>query len=410
MHRSFLLCCTMRIVLSELADHVGFDLSTGLQSSPISTSKITSITQSLTGVKNYKFYGHSDDHVIAKEILSKSSNVKFYIEIIPNKVDSLSNGDIEALLSEWDDIRDSVEYIALGNEPIIYGNNFNILPSKLRQVYQYLRSRSGWNHVKVSIPFSQNIFESTWPVNKSTFKSQYKTALAEITNILRQYGGKFSANLYPFFVLPDPNNAGLLDYCLGNTGDDTGTYRGMIEAQYDATKYAMSDIGASDVGIMITETGWSSSSSSYWFATSSNAETYLQNTLGFMNNPSSILYGVKVYCFELFDENLKHGGDWEQHFGVYDLNDGLDLIMSGPLSSGTYSEIESFGGKCLDIHLDDYQKNGGKVQVWDCNGWDNQLWKYENGIIKSKGGKCLYIDLADFESKSNGALVQMVNV
>ncbi len=38
--------------------------------------------------------------------------------------------------------------------------------------------------------------------------------------------------------------------------------------------------------------------------------------------------------------------------------------------------IISENGKCLDIHADDFKKNGGKVQLWDCWGNDNQLWSH----------------------------------
>ncbi|WP_152645033.1 RICIN domain-containing protein [Kitasatospora griseola] len=33
------------------------------------------------------------------------------------------------------------------------------------------------------------------------------------------------------------------------------------------------------------------------------------------------------------------------------------------------------GGQCLDGDLNGIGNNGAKVQLWGCNGWDNQTWK-----------------------------------
>ena len=185
-----------------LPDGFGFDLSVGLQSSPLSAATISDITSGsvFSGVKYYKFYGFSFDHDIAAAIVSKASNpgnIKLYIEIIPSKVNNLQNSDIASLVTEWDDLKSYIYCIALGtyclnilkfkidllsdlsdltdfqmvciysfyclgNEPVLNNIDFSVLPSKLQMVYDYLPTQSGWENVKVSIPFSQNIFASTY--------------------------------------------------------------------------------------------------------------------------------------------------------------------------------------------------------------------------------------------------------
>lgn len=326
---------------SDLPGELGFDLSVGLQSSPLSASEIAKVTSSskLGGVKYYKFYGWDSDHDTAAAILAAASsttaaNIKFYIEIIPSLVNDLDDSDIADFVDTWDDMKDYIYCIALGNEPLLNNIDFSKLPAKLNLVYNYIRSQSGWDKVMVSIPFSQNIFDVTYPVPDSTFKTDYKGYLASIIGIYKNYGAPFSINLYPFFVapyLPD-----LMDYILGEESG-AGDYSSMLGAQYMATYYAMEDaLSNNGVEIIITETGWSSYSTVYDFATTSNANKYYQNTLRLMQDSTSEIYNTRIYFFELFDESKKGGGDWEQHFGVYDENGDIKLDLTS--QSFTYDE------------------------------------------------------------------------
>ncbi len=65
--------------------------------------------------------------------------------------------------------------------------------------------------------------------------------------------------------------------------------------------------------------------------------------------------------------------------------------------------------KCLDIVGADFdsRKNGGRVQLWDCNGGKNQRWWFENGALVNAGGKCLDVHNSDFDGRKNGSRVQV---
>ena len=68
---------------------------------------------------------------------------------------------------------------------------------------------------------------------------------------------------------------------------------------------------------------------------------------------------------------------------------------SGPFSDpnfGTWTEIVSNAGLCLDIDRGTQYQNGAKVQVWGCWGGENQKWRVENGRIVSDTGLCLDVD------------------
>ncbi|WP_386824673.1 RICIN domain-containing protein [Lysobacter brunescens] len=67
--------------------------------------------------------------------------------------------------------------------------------------------------------------------------------------------------------------------------------------------------------------------------------------------------------------------------------------------------IRSGAGKCLDVHAPDQHNNGGHVQVWDCNGSQQQVWRFQDGAILSGAGKCLDVHAPD--QNSNGARVQV---
>src|SRR4051794_2453040 len=63
------------------------------------------------------------------------------------------------------------------------------------------------------------------------------------------------------------------------------------------------------------------------------------------------------------------------------------------------------GNKCLDVNGPQVQTNGARVQIWDCHGGPNQLWRFERGrIVSVANGRCL--DVHGPDAGFNGARVQ----
>jgi hypothetical protein len=95
----------------------------------------------------------------------------------------------------------------------------------------------------------------------------------------------------------------------------------------------------------------------------------------------------------------------------------LSLVAPGRASASvTYNEIHSaFDGKCLDA---DYWAggNGTKVQLWDCNGGNQQKWRLQTypdpnvsgyyWIVNGRFGRCLNADNSA-GSYPEGARVQL---
>ncbi len=67
--------------------------------------------------------------------------------------------------------------------------------------------------------------------------------------------------------------------------------------------------------------------------------------------------------------------------------------------------IKSRGGLCLDVDAPNQHVNGGRVQVWTCNGSDQQLWSINGGRIVSLAGKCLDANLAEIHK--DGGRIQV---
>lgn len=72
-----------------------------------------------------------------------------------------------------------------------------------------------------------------------------------------------------------------------------------------------------------------------------------------------------------------------------------------------HGAIQVSGGKCLDVHAPDMRNNGGRIQVWSCNGQPQQIWHFNSvaGVIYNEGGFCLDVHAPDIAN--NGARVQI---
>jgi len=87
------------------------------------------------------------------------------------------------------------------------------------------------------------------------------------------------------------------------------------------------------------------------------------------------------------------------------LTAGADNIRVARQRGGQVIEIVSGAGKCLDVHEPDQFNNGGRVQVWQCNGSKQQEWFLDRDAIRTSAGKCL--DVHSDEQYRDGARVQI---
>ena len=78
-----------------------------------------------------------------------------------------------------------------------------------------------------------------------------------------------------------------------------------------------------------------------------------------------------------------------------------------PPAVASGQRIRTGAGLCLDVHAPDMAKNGGRVQVWSCNGQPQQRWTYDRATsaIRVSSGLCLDVHAA--EMTMNGGRVQV---
>merc|ERR1712228_85690 len=93
---------------------------------------------------------------------------------------------------------------------------------------------------------------------------------------------------------------------------------------------------------------------------------WYSNVLPSMSDESSKLYGVKIFFFELFDEDEKQWKNnkvHESHFGIYDKNGNMKLnnlnlltdgVTGGPSPARVQSETDD--SETMDIKFDNDHK------------------------------------------------------
>ncbi|KAL6890186.1 hypothetical protein ACP4OV_008949 [Aristida adscensionis] len=199
--------------------------------------------------------------------------------------------------------------------------------------------------VKVSTPVAIDALKASYPPSKGRFKDEIaQPVMKPMLDFLRRTGSSFSLDVYPFFAYDEQPYNISLDYALGNSNDGETdpktslTYYSLLNAQIDATNFAMEALGVSDVTITVIETGWASRGerragpgrgrrrllANTCAASIANARAYNNNVINRVLavktcTPHRPRVGMDVYIFALFNENNKGYGpdDREAYFGLF---------------------------------------------------------------------------------------------
>jgi len=304
------------------ANGLGFALSTGLMTTPLSEERVASIAKN-TGVKKFRLYGWDNDDKMMAEILAQIPDATFAIEITPDQVNSCANNQNAclAVLQQYNPYSYAITYIAVGNEPLHAGKVtiFSNIAPALINTAAVVRSL-GWN-AKVTVPFSMSVLRDTYPVSDAYFvepnspngrgcDSGCKRApdggqMENILSALRSAGGVFAIQAYPYFVANSEQS--LLQPSLDATQ--------VMHNQVAATKVAMEKLGFGSLPLIVTEVGWPTEGTAV--ANEENAQIFLSSLAMARKNPSTSFYNVDVFAFEFFDESRKGGAGDEPHFGWF---------------------------------------------------------------------------------------------
>ncbi|KAJ3694426.1 hypothetical protein LUZ60_009906 [Juncus effusus] len=221
-----------------------------------------------------------------------------------------------------------VQYLAVGNE-VLYKDTFyaQYLVPAIQNLYKALQILGLDQKIKLSSAHASSILSSSYPPSSGTFDPQYLSILTPMLKFLNETGAPFMINTYPFFsYINDPTNVALSYAMFGSdvnpVQDGDCKYTNLFDATIDAIIAAMERIGFQGIAVQVTETGWPTSG--HDVATKEIAEIYngkiLERVRGSVGTPKRPHVPIEVYLFDLYDEDLKSGAEYEKHFGIFNFD------------------------------------------------------------------------------------------
>ena len=212
-------------------------------------------------------------------------------------------------------------YIAVGNE--VSGSDISKILPAMKNIYSALSSAGLQNLIKVSTSISFGELGTSYPPSDGAFSPSASSYMTSIVQYLASINSPLLANIYPYFTYAGNTAQIKLDYALFTSPSPVVTdgpykYQNLFDAQVDALYSAMEKVGGSNVGIVISESGWPSAGGTG--TTVGNAQKYNQNLInhvgkGTPKRPTAL----ETYIFAMFNENKKPAGI-ERHWGLFNPN------------------------------------------------------------------------------------------
>ncbi|PUZ72362.1 hypothetical protein GQ55_2G388000 [Panicum hallii var. hallii] len=240
-----------------------------------------------------------------------------------------------------------IDGVAVGNEVFHARPELNPdLVQAMTNVQAALAQLNLADAIKVSTPIALDALaeSSAWPPSSGRFKDEVQPVMKHMLDFLQTTHSYLSVNLFPcltYMYQPDMNR----DFALGNSNapsrrdDVTGlVYHSLLDAQLDATYFAMEKLGFPQLRVRHTEHGCASGGGlkpghggrrlgdgdGGAAPSVANAQAYINNLMdrvasGRTGTPHRPDADMDVYIFALFNENQKGDGpdDIEAHYGLF---------------------------------------------------------------------------------------------
>ncbi|KAL5848017.1 hypothetical protein ACOSQ3_011541 [Xanthoceras sorbifolium] len=353
---SFPLLLLLVLLLGRSQNVVGVGINYGTLGNNLpSPKRVAQLLQS-TLINKVKIYDTNP------EILEAFSNTGIDLIVAVENYHVLNISKDTSAADEWLATRvvpfvpaTSVVAIMVGNE---YLTTDKLDPKALVQAMQNLHgvlvTRGLERKIKVTTPHSMAVLASSFPPSSSTFAPGLVTTMTSILGFLANTGAPFMINAYPYFAYREnPDSVDLQYALLGNSTasvhDPKGyVYTNMLDAQIDAIRSAIDDLGFGNGSIKITvsESGWPSKGDAA--ATPENAKTYntrlIERAQSNKGTPMKLKDNIEVFVFSLFNENKKPGDDTERNFGIFN-GDGskvYEVDLSCQFCSNGAATLEKF--------------------------------------------------------------------
>ncbi|XP_050230263.1 glucan endo-1,3-beta-glucosidase-like [Mercurialis annua] len=260
----------------------------------------------------------------------RGSHIQVLVGVLNEELPQLANSYTAAydwvqqfIRPYWPHVR--FQYIAVGNELIPGYYAPYILPA-MQNMNSALTLAGLSRYIKVSTSVSTAVLGVSYPPSAGVFAEETLTYMVPIAHYLNRTGAPLLANVYPYFAyISNPHNIPL-HYAL-LTSDDVIVrdgdlnYLNLFDAIVDSLHSSLENVGAAQVPIVVSETGWPSAGGSEAESNIGNAYLYNSNlvrhVLSSRGTPKWPGKAIETYLFAMFNENLKGGDAVEQHWGLF---------------------------------------------------------------------------------------------
>ncbi|XP_077240188.1 glucan endo-1,3-beta-glucosidase-like [Tasmannia lanceolata] len=254
----------------------------------------------------------------------RGSNIEVLLDVTNDKLQELNDPSAanswvqNNIINYWPDVR--FRYIAVGNEVIPGGSAQYVLPA-MQNIQSAIVSAGLQDQIKVSTSVSTVVLGNSYPPSQGSFSGDALTYLQPIVQFLVSNGAPLLANVYPYFSYVGNTNSISLQYALFTSPsivviDGQFQYQNLFDAIMDALYSALEMVGAPNVEIVVSESGWPSAGGTV--ETIDNAQTYNANLIRHVaqGTPRRSGRAIETYVFAMFNEKQKDPGI-EQNFGLF---------------------------------------------------------------------------------------------
>ncbi|KAK7264062.1 hypothetical protein RJT34_31665 [Clitoria ternatea] len=270
------------------------------------------------GISGMRIYGPDGDTLEAL----KGSNIELIIDVPRETLQVLT--DVSAA-NDWvnefitpysQDV--NFKYIAVGNEIRPGENEAQYVLPAMTNIQSAISSANLQGQIKVSTAIDATLTTNTYPPSNGVFTDAAGPYIKPIINFLVENGSPLLVNVYPYFAYINDQKDITLEYAIFlQQGTNEAGYQNLFDAMLDSFYAALESVGASNLNIVVSESGWPSEGGDG--ATGESAATYYGNLIthakgGTPKRPNG---PIETYLFAMFDENKKPGAETEQHFGLF---------------------------------------------------------------------------------------------
>ncbi|OMO76155.1 Glycoside hydrolase, family 17 [Corchorus capsularis] len=284
-----------------------------------------------SGIKKMRLYDPNQATLMAA--YARLSNLELILGV--------ANQDIQALASDFSAAANWVQQNVLPYTPGVYfryiavGNEIKptdaiapfVLPA-MQNIYNALESMAPALQINVSTAIDSSLLGSSFPPSAGAFSDSASSYIVPIVKFLAEKRAPLLANIYPYFAyIGDPMTIDINYALFTSPGvvvqDGPFGYQNVFDAMLDAYYSALEKVGAPDVEVVVSETGWPSDGGIA--ASVVYASAYYQNLISHVEtsgtgSPRRAGWPIQAYLFAMFDENLKGPAETERHFGLFSPN------------------------------------------------------------------------------------------